>query len=49
MIFVGPDKFPDFLFSCLFCCGVGFQHFADQLVVPARKLAQVIIGQITPL
>ena len=28
----------------LFRCGIGFLHFADQLVVPARKLAQVIIG-----
>jgi hypothetical protein len=46
---VWPDKFLHLLFSCLFCGGIGFLDFASQLVAPARKLAQVIIGQITPL
>jgi hypothetical protein len=49
MVLVGPDKFLDLFFSCLFCGGIGLLHFAGQLVMLARKLAQVIIGQITPL
>jgi len=55
MILMGPDRFldlrqiPDLLFSYLFCGAIGFLDFAGQLVAPARKLAQVIIGQLASL